>query len=70
MPVELKSLARQLEMLLMNVPRPDDSPVRTLTLIGDNSDTPEAKAFFANPNEEAVKYDVIIATSTQYGCQH
>ncbi|CAJ4550448.1 Signal recognition particle GTPase [Burkholderia pseudomallei] len=63
-PVERERLACQLETLLKYVRRPDDIPVRTLTLIGANSDTPEAKAFFTNPNLEAVKYDVIIATST------
>ncbi|CAJ8041829.1 Signal recognition particle GTPase [Burkholderia pseudomallei] len=63
-PVERESLACQLETLLKYVRRPDDASVRTLTLIAANGDTPEAKAFFANPNQEAVKYDVIIATST------
>ncbi|KWH15134.1 hypothetical protein WL98_01920 [Burkholderia multivorans] len=63
-PVERERLACQLETLLKYVRRPDDTPVRTLTLIGANSNTPEAKAFFTNPNLEAVKYDVIIATST------
>ncbi|WP_248167684.1 plasmid replication protein, CyRepA1 family [Ralstonia pseudosolanacearum] len=63
-PVGEKGLALQIEALLRALRRPNDEVVKVLTLIGPNSDTQQAIDFFANPNAEAVKYDVVIATST------
>ncbi|OHU92880.1 hypothetical protein BLA34_23480 [Ralstonia solanacearum] len=64
MPVGEKGLALQIEALLQFVRRSNGEAVKVLTLIGPNSETQQAIDFFANPNAEAVKYDVVIATST------
>ncbi|KVM48922.1 hypothetical protein WJ58_26155 [Burkholderia ubonensis] len=63
-PVAEEKLANQLATLLKLVERPDGKAVKVLLLTGPNSDEQEVKDFFVDPNAEASKYHVIIATST------
>jgi len=63
-PVGERKLAEQIEALLRHVRNPEGEEVKVLTLIGPNSEEQRSIDFFANPNAEAVKYDVVIATST------
>ncbi|WP_426115964.1 plasmid replication protein, CyRepA1 family [Massilia sp. PWRC2] len=62
-PVGELALANTLTSLLQFVCDPDGKPIKVLTLTGMTSDSLQAKAFFGNPNEEAMKYHVIIANS-------
>lgn len=62
-PVGELALANTLTSLLQFVCDPDGKPINVLTLTGMTSDSLQAKAFFGNPNEEAMKYHVIIANS-------
>jgi hypothetical protein len=63
-PVAEKKLADQIETLMKFVRGPNGEEIKVLSLTGDTSDTKEAIDFFANPDTESVKYQVVIATST------
>lgn len=74
-PVGLLKLANQLEKLLSFCRKPNGDRIKVLTLTGETSQTELAQAFFANPSTEAIKYDVLIATSTlntgvSINCKH
>ncbi|WP_179101615.1 plasmid replication protein, CyRepA1 family [Burkholderia pseudomallei] len=63
-PVGEEKFANQLATLLKLVERPDGKAVEVLLLTGPNSEQQEVKDFFVDPNAEALKYHVIVATST------
>ena len=63
-PVGVLSLVENLTSLFEHMRNPDGSPISVLELTGPTSDGEKAKAFFADPDTETQKYQVIIATST------
>lgn len=63
-PVGELGLVDRITSLLPYITNPDGSPISVLELTGRTSDEESAQKFFTNPNEEATKYQVIIATST------
>lgn len=72
---KLDNLAVPLEKLMEFVRKPNDEKVKVLALTGNTSKEESAQAFFRDPNGEAKKYDVLIATSTlstgvSIDCEH
>lgn len=63
-PVSELTLANTLKSLLSQLVGPDGKPIEVLLLTGETNDEDRHKAFFADPNGEAQKYQVLIATST------
>lgn len=63
-PVSELGLANKLKSLLAGLVRTDGQKIDVLMLTGETNSEDRHKAFFQNPNEEAKKYQVLIATST------
>lgn len=63
-PVGELGLVDRITSLLPYIFNPDGTPISVLELTGRTSEDEAAQKFFANPNEEAQKYQVIVATST------
>lgn len=63
-PVSELGLANKLKSLLAELVTKDGQKIDVLMLTGETNDEDRHKAFFQNPNDEAKKYQVLIATST------
>ena len=63
-PVSELGLANKLKSLLAELVTKDGKKIDVLMLTGETNSEDRHKAFFQNPNEEAKKYQVLIATST------
>ncbi|WP_423379866.1 plasmid replication protein, CyRepA1 family [Burkholderia sp. LMG 32019] len=63
-PVSELGLANKLKSLLAELVTNDGKKIDVLMLTGETNSEDRHKAFFQNPNEEAKRYQVLIATST------